>query len=84
MRIAFRKSDEGPHPFGLPTVKSLDTTEFTSLFDKGNPKWWNKVHTEHDLEFWAMPYWPEETGNCADWYNLTLDAVISRLYYLCD
>ncbi|KAI4673989.1 uncharacterized protein J4E88_008456 [Alternaria novae-zelandiae] len=84
MQIAFRKSVEGPHLFGLPTVKSLDTTEFTSLFDKGNPTWWNKVHTEHDLEFWAMPYWPEETGNCADWYNLTLDAIISRLYYLCD
>ena len=62
-------------------VKSLDTQDFTSLFDKRNPSWWKQLdRPKHEHSFLRSPYWPEQDYDEEEWKDQTMYTILWCLY----
>ena len=84
MRAAVLKVDDDPQSSVAVTVKSLDSEDFTSLFDKRNYRWWKQLDCpKHDHSFMRSPYWPERDYDEDEWKDQTMYTVLWRLYRLC-
>ncbi|KAI4610646.1 hypothetical protein J4E83_008260 [Alternaria metachromatica] len=83
MRAVILKVDDDTQSSVAVTVKSLDTGDFTSLFDKRNPGWWKQLDCpKHEQSFMRILDWPEEDYGEEEWKDQTMYAILWRLYRL--
>jgi len=84
MRAAILKVDENLQSSVAVTVRSLDSEDFASLFDKRNYRWWKRLDCpKSDQKFLRSPYWPELDYDQEEWKDQTMYNILWRLYRLC-